>query len=597
MAITKVGSDVTATVTTGNTDNVSLPSGLQQNDIVVVALASDSDIDPSRPRGIASSEGYTDILHTTTGTPGIQVAWKRMGATPDTTVEVRTETGAALDIAVVIQAWRGVDTTTAIDATAATASGASGLPNPPSYTTATNNALRIIVGGIDDDQVTDFTAPSGYSNMVSLAIGVSNTGCSVVMASKIQATAGAEDPAAFTGTGSDNWQATHFALRPASASNPTLTASGGTYTETGTAATLKRSRLFSCGSGSYTETGTAATFNKGRSLSLENGSYTETGTAATLKFNHKLSLSSASYTETGTAATLNKGRLLSLQGTSYTQTGTSASLEKGYEVASGSGSYNLTGSSATLTYNTGGGVAYSLVLDSGSFSETGTAASLKKGYEIAPSNVLFFISWLNEVNLNYGFSATLEEGVISYTPGLTEILRGYSVSNEGSYTTTGTDATFNRTFVITNDNGSFTETGSDASLKYGKYFLAGDASYVETGSDATFTYRQEIASEEGSFIVSGSSVTYRRTYIFDVSGNSFGLTGKNLILTIPPFSSTTTTVSRIIYETTTETGSLFEETSAIPVETLYGTSTEAGTLYETSADPDPQEIIYGETAG
>jgi hypothetical protein len=224
MAITKVGADVTATVVAGTPQDIALPT-LLQDDIVIVAATSDGDID-SAGEGVTTA-GYTQISGPCGSSPGFLVYWKWMGATPDTTVSFTTD--SLNDSFVAIQCWRGVDTTTALDATIAGASGISGMPDPPSYTTVTNDALRIITGHLDDDLPTSIAAPTGYTNLVTLGV---NTKATTMMASKISATAGAEDPAAFTGgtPNSDDWQAYHFALRPSSGPS-TQNIDGALYTD------------------------------------------------------------------------------------------------------------------------------------------------------------------------------------------------------------------------------------------------------------------------------------------------------------------------------------------------------------------------------
>lgn len=111
--------------------------------------------------------------------------------------------------AFIAQAFRGVDPTTPLDVSPVSlASGTSGTPNPPSITTSKANSLVIALGALQNDNVTP-TAPTGYTNTVFY----SDWG-TVMMASKIVATAGVEDPAAFSG-GNDLWRAGTIALRAA----------------------------------------------------------------------------------------------------------------------------------------------------------------------------------------------------------------------------------------------------------------------------------------------------------------------------------------------------------------------------------------------
>lgn len=209
MAWTLVGEsaidDVTATG-----DTYALPGTILEDDIVVVALSSDFRIDAS-DEGLIGGQGYTSLADNATNSPGFDVGYKVMGSTPDTTVDLAGDGGTGESCAV-IQVWRGVDTSNPIDNSVDQSSGISGMPDPPSHTTVTAGCLRIITGHVDDDQVAaSVTAPSGYSNVLAAEGGVST----VMIASKEDSSAGAEDPDAFGGTGDDSIKATHFALRPA----------------------------------------------------------------------------------------------------------------------------------------------------------------------------------------------------------------------------------------------------------------------------------------------------------------------------------------------------------------------------------------------
>ena len=113
-------------------------------------------------------------------------------------------------------AFRYVDTTTPIDGTATSSSGAGGDPDPASMTTVTNNALRCIYGVQDDDIVTmshswDGAAPVSYYDNV----GSAGNGCSIGFSTQYDTVAGAVNPPAFASSGDDNWSALHWALRPA----------------------------------------------------------------------------------------------------------------------------------------------------------------------------------------------------------------------------------------------------------------------------------------------------------------------------------------------------------------------------------------------
>lgn len=158
---------------------------------------------------------------------------------------------------------------------------------------------------------------------------------------------------------SSGWR-THVIEAVPGATNTTLTAGVGSYTITGTAATLHYGRKIAGDGGSYSVTGTDATLRYGRKLAAAVGSYTITGTAAGLKRAYTLAAAVGSYSISGTAAALHYGRTLAGAVGSYVITGTAATLRRAYTLASEVGSYILTGTDATLTQGTGSAWAASI---------------------------------------------------------------------------------------------------------------------------------------------------------------------------------------------------------------------------------------------
>lgn len=208
--ITFIGSNSGVIAIGGGTGSVLLPGSLVENDIVIALLAADLSIGSN-----ISSPGWTVLQQDAGSTiPGYVLAWKRMLVTPDTSIIINQN--GFKQQAVAVQAFRGVNETTAIDAQATPATGSTGMPNPPSITTITNNALVLAVGAMDDDASAGAaTAPSGYDNLTAAETADTATNnATVFLASKLVVTAGAEDPGSFGGTGDDQWWAHTFALRP-----------------------------------------------------------------------------------------------------------------------------------------------------------------------------------------------------------------------------------------------------------------------------------------------------------------------------------------------------------------------------------------------
>lgn len=183
-------------------------SGLQQNDLVIAA-ASFTTTD-----GISSS-GYTEAISIDQGFGAfLKIEWKRMGATPDTSVAANDLSN--ITCVLCVMAFRGVDPTTALDVTPTSVDqGSSAVPNPPSITTVTDGCA-IVVGGFNNATDAAVTAPSGYGDLVNDGGQVGFLPRSGAAAWMEQETLGAEDPAAFTDWASGNncvgWT---VALRPA----------------------------------------------------------------------------------------------------------------------------------------------------------------------------------------------------------------------------------------------------------------------------------------------------------------------------------------------------------------------------------------------
>lgn len=169
--------------------NVTLPSGMQEGDTCFVLIGSDNG-NPSLPAD------WTVLDNTTSGTEQQEVAYKVMSATPDIVVNVSGLSTASAAVAIAV---RGVGTPTK-----ATATGTSGMPNPAAISVTTGD-LVIIFGAIDDDNIIPTVPDSSYSNLAYRAS--STVGQTVMLATKIIATTGTENPGAFGGEGTDDWVA------------------------------------------------------------------------------------------------------------------------------------------------------------------------------------------------------------------------------------------------------------------------------------------------------------------------------------------------------------------------------------------------------
>lgn len=207
MTIALVGSPTTGQKSSSGNLTVNLPSGMSQDDYVICSAFSYSTLF-SAPAMVSS--GWT-LQPTSAG--NLKVWYKKMGATPDSTVVITpgSYSGFLHTVSVVCFAYSGVDTTTPLDATPTASSGTSTGPDCPAITTVTNGSQILAIGGHNASAASS-VAPSGYGNKTAISAGSYG---SVVVSDKSQASSGAENPAAYTGYSSNSYNAVTLALRDA----------------------------------------------------------------------------------------------------------------------------------------------------------------------------------------------------------------------------------------------------------------------------------------------------------------------------------------------------------------------------------------------
>jgi len=218
MAISFVGSS-TGTVTGGSTTtDISLPSGVQEGDVIILATSADLSYVTTGnvfPIDYSVDEDWFPVLQATSGDdPTLHVAALLVGASVPANVRIR---GAATnDAVVVMQAFRGVDKRIFDADTPAMKDNNSTPSSFNSITTNTNGAWVVAIAALDDDDTTVNSYPSGYSNTAEVNTGNASTtaGQSIAMCSKNVTTAGTESPASLTWNSSDNNKTAVLALQP-----------------------------------------------------------------------------------------------------------------------------------------------------------------------------------------------------------------------------------------------------------------------------------------------------------------------------------------------------------------------------------------------
>lgn len=147
---------------------------------------------------------------------------------------------------------------------------------------------------------------------------------------------------------------------------------------------------------------------------------------------------------------------------------------------------------------------------------------------------------------------------------LSDEIIGYSMpADPGSYTITGVDVTFSRSYVLPAETGSYTITGFAADLLYprtlnaetGSYTITGydinvplsytlDAapgSYTITGNAAELLINRSLPAETGSYTITGIDAEFNRTVVLNCEPGSYSITGYNIPESI-------TTVGRSKYQ-------------------------------------------------
>lgn len=213
--------------------------------------------------------------------------------------------------------------------------GARQSSQPDASATATGSstsATGSVTTVADNSWVVAFAHSNGASGAWS-----SSTNCTVVRSISDRCGCGYGGPRTPAGSftqaiavaGSGGWGFAQVSVAPAPTTDYTMAADAGSYTLTGTAATLRASLR----------------------IIADAGSYALTGTAAALKRGYGIVAAAGSYAITGTAATLTSARRMVADAGSYALTGTAAALKAAFRMVADAGSYILTGSSAMLTTN------------------------------------------------------------------------------------------------------------------------------------------------------------------------------------------------------------------------------------------------------
>ena len=173
-------------------------------DLVVIAFSFDFNTSSFTWNGMS----FTDIRDGTAQiSPGYYIGY-RFVQSGDTNPYISVATDRFAGLSVVASVFRGVSTYESANDN----NGSTGMPDPPALN-PDDAELFVVTGHIDDDEVTDWVAPTNYelaayaASTASGSSGVSST----AIAYRIESLS-SDNPSAFGGSGNDNWHAETIAF-------------------------------------------------------------------------------------------------------------------------------------------------------------------------------------------------------------------------------------------------------------------------------------------------------------------------------------------------------------------------------------------------
>lgn len=195
----------------------------------------------------------------------------------------------------------------------------------------------------------------------------------------------------------------------------TLTAALGTFTLSGQAVVLKRSRLLAAGAGAYSFTGQAVVLKGARKVAAAAGAFSLSGQAVQLNKGTRLAVDAGAFTLAGQAVGFPRTYINAAVAGSFSLGGQPVGLALGRVVAAGAGAYSVSGQAVAF------GRGYAVTAAAGSFVLSGQAVGLLIGRRLAIGAGAFTLAGM--------------DAALTYLPA------GTLIAGPGIFTLAGQDAT------------------------------------------------------------------------------------------------------------------------------------------------------------
>lgn len=497
MAITHVVSQApTGNPTTSFT--LVINAGVLADDLLILSCTNrDATTNPSVTDNDTGGNAWARL---DSGASGLSVWWKRAtSATASKTITAGSFTGSS---SAVLSIYRGASKAATPYANATQESNASGDASHAGFTTtrAGSWVFLCVAQRTNDIAISGQTTATSPGALAEQGDNLSTGGldCANSLASAEKVAVGSTGAFSWTPGTAAAAISTVFELLPAWTP---LTATLGTFTETGNATGLTSARRLTAAQASVALTGQAAALNRGRPLAAATRSFALSGNAAGLNWAASpgvtMSAAIGSFTLTGNASGLRSGRTIGAGQGALSLSAAAALLEADRRLSLTHGSIGL--SAATV------GLARGRLLSAafGSVSLAGTSCGLRAGRGLAASVAAFALS-----STSTGTRADRRLAAVNAAIGLSGIAIGFATGKgltaaAGLFTASGHSVRMHR--IVLASAASFDLTGIAASLATSGSFVAGVGLFELAAATVGLVRTRSLLGELGSFVVVGSA--------------------------------------------------------------------------------------------